>query len=433
MNEHKSSYLFNLVDQCGINLNKRHPIDDNLLFIFRSKYIEWAKQRDKSLLQYLDSTPKCFRVFMPYSQRTILLSFRIAWYFDEIVIGDPLSYLSGFPRDYFKGKGDDLWGYLHNLWINKELIDAGYILYATGDVFNNRSLKIPDVVNQIALDNELKDALRKSAYYGVDIRPDSNGFPCKIYQTSLDVGRLFTFEIDKRNKKGELFNLPSIHIEEYLPRINFDELPDSQKIHLEKSIEDLNKKEILRTINSLLKAVKLGAAVLYDREVDSLIIKKSGIYFDNQNKQKIINTFNLTLPYVENLDHKLLLELRQNIPQAFNEFRAILLELISKIKLEGLNDQGEIKEIINQKILSYIRPLESEMKAAVKKANILSTAFPITSLGVLAGIFLGVPPAALLPIELAGIYGLVKTIADQNAIKEKLKGNPFYFLWKVKQ
>ncbi|TAK60554.1 MAG: hypothetical protein EPO24_06585 [Bacteroidetes bacterium] len=433
MLSYKSDYIFDLASQSGINLEKRHPISEEIVVAFRDQYIGWVEKRDEFLLQYLNKTPKYFRVYLPYSPRTVNLSFKIAWYFDEIVIGDPLGYLKGFPVEYCIDRKEHLWDLLHGLWTNRRAIEAGYLLFASSSIRGSRTEEIPAIVSSIATDLEIKNALREHVYFGYKELIDGAGDTWKVVQIKMDVGLVYSVEIHGNKQPGKVFNSPNFPLEELFPRTQFEKVSQELKSHAFGALDKIFPQEIHRTIHALNQAMRLNATVLYDRNVDALIINKIEGEKPDLKRQRIKEAFNLTLPFVSGIAPEYLMELREHIPAAFIEFRLRMMEFVLKSQKEGGYDEDEIKLIVEKEIMSHIRPLEAEMKAAIKKASLRSIIVPVTSLGILAGTILDFPYALLLSLGIGGVYDAIKTNAEKTETEEKLKGNPFYFLWKAKQ
>ncbi len=438
MNAERSGYLFSLASKHGINFNsgQDEPFEDSEYYNFQEEYLKWAEQRDRFLSKYLNDTPNLFRVYLPYSHRVFQVASQVLWYLDEIIIWDPIGTILRSPDSDIENKKINL---KETLWFLNGFSDAineGYILLAGRSIISPMAKQIPPVCNRLAEDPEVIECLKNTVRYGYIERPDSEGNPTKIYQMQLDSGFQIGFSLTVGPGKS-VTSGPFI-AGEMLPPIALEELKRTvDKAQIEQSLNqmvNLFPREIHRTISELEQAQKLGTAVMFDREVDELIINKARMLTDDRNQMATVGLFNMMLPYLRNVPFNHLQELRAAMPNAFLDFRARLYELVSEVITKDTINQAELKIKVEREITSQQRGLEAELKAATRRTRILSLGLPIvTSLGVLVGAYLNVSITVLLGLGISGPIAATKAIAEHLEKTTKLQGHPFYFLWKAQK
>ena len=207
-----------------------------------------------------------------YNPRVFNLASQIVWYFDEILVRDPI--LSAIDRsdrniEEEKIRTRELIQYLSCF---RNAIEDGYLLFIGKSVLDNLAIPKPQLADSILTDSTIFEALKDSTYCGYTERPDSHGNPQGVYQLMLDSGFTLGFYI-KSPKQGLG---PGIRVGKILPKIEPAELERLIKQNPFQEMGSVFKMEIERTIISASQAHSLGAAVLFDRNVDSLIINKAG-------------------------------------------------------------------------------------------------------------------------------------------------------------
>src|ERR1051325_4341591 len=82
--------LFNLVDDaCGWDPVKLQELDETTFNEFAVKYIEYCELREVELSNYLREE-NYYRTFLPLSAYTASTIPHLVWYYDEILLPDPL-------------------------------------------------------------------------------------------------------------------------------------------------------------------------------------------------------------------------------------------------------------------------------------------------------------------------------------------------------
>lgn len=299
MNEERSAKIFALASKFGIPLHsaQQEPMGDATYRAFKEEYIKWYSLRDKVLLQHLNHTPTLFRVYLPYSKRVFKVASQVLWYLDEVIIRDPITVLFDSPNEDIEKDKNKLRQTIQFLASFKEPIEEGFMLLAGPTLIPSRSEMPKSLVLSILDNADVKEALQQAAYYGYTTRPASNGVPMAISQVELDSGGLINFH--GKIEAGETITSPSFRIGETLPPIEACELRKMLAPEQLKKIENIYATEISRTISSYIISRQVSAAILYDREVDSLILSKADLGVNHDRQNATVGVLNLKLPYLE--------------------------------------------------------------------------------------------------------------------------------------
>lgn len=313
---------------------------------------------------------------------------------------------------------------IQTLAIFRRPIEDGTILFTSLSA-NNQLPVIPKPTIDLLLANpEIRNALKESANYSYAKRRNSDGLTFKMYRMELDHAATSGPIIQERLKLNSIntISIP-LTINEKLTPVSPVEVAELlQKNPFERPDSTFGS-EIVGTINVFNRARMLNATALYDRKLDNLIIAKAGIENNSQEQYAPIEALNLTVPSLQGVPPENLNELRMQLPNAFKEFRAHLLEIILQCNRENYGNI-EIKNKIDKELISHIRYLESEFKATLKKTRFISISGVIVASGVLTGMLSASILVPIVPLVISAVGKQIKT-------NEKLKGNPFYFLWKA--
>jgi hypothetical protein len=441
LNPERSTNLFRLAEECNVpfSIDEIESFTNESLSSFIEKYRSWAAERDKCLSDYLKKRSSSFRVYLPYSPQVFNLSYRTLWYFDEIIIRDPILYTllpakHQIPLDIKKR----LIHILSLLSHFKDTIESGYILFA-GDSILIREDVIKKEDIELLLQNEsVRSALEKSVKFGHTVRKDNFGNDWNIYQISIEMCGIFQMEPSKNIKfePGQTVTSPYIKVGETLPPISKEQLA---KIARTPVIEDAKKLFPIEVTDILLhveRASHFGSAVMFDYNLPHDILSEVQQPILQSFKQEAsVLGLNLTLPYLEGIPPDKLLELREEMPESFRVFRLKMNEIIGQaLNSTNKNPNDELKMIIDQKLLPQIHTLDADMKAAGRKIKILGLGAPaIACSATLIGAALLFPPAGLGVVLGGGTLAGLKAISDGEAKRIQLASNPFYFIWKARQ
>lgn len=157
-----------------------------------------------------------------------------------------------------------------------------------------------------------------------------------------------------------------------------------------------------------------------------LHIKLSGI--DEKRLKVVPSIMELDLKFLENLSYAELIKIRRNVGTVFDDFKVSL-----KQTCENINEipntvefKSKVDKIKSELIDPQLRVLDREI-ASIQKQR-LTRMCTISTASVAATVLSG---GGLIPSVMASA-GLIKEYADWNRDANKLKNNPMYFLWKLK-
>lgn len=449
MRTETSGNMFALASDHGIPLSpgEQEPMEDSTFLEFKDRYIAWSDARDSALSTYVSNNPTLFRVCMPYHPRVLELASQVMWYLDEIIIRDRIRYYLDHPQKDIEDDKAAIRNELQFLSPFRQAIEAGYVLFAGPSLIKglpggpHLSEDAKEMTEPILQLPEIMEAFRRQIHFGYmkpeddkvkravwlahlyQLKSDSQA-GIYIVQATHDPTQPIKLGIQMRG--GPLYHtLPRIDSHK-LEEIIGDDLFGPKHKHFFLS-------EIHRTLMSFLTAQKLGAAVLFDRELDGLILSRAALHMNRDQQLATAGVLDTLLPYMRGLPPEHLLELREEIPEAFLDFRGQLFELVSEATSGGVGSKEELQIRVDNKIKPQIRHLESELTAALKKARARYVGVTlVTALAVLSGSILSVPTGVLLGAWLAGAGGVTHAIAEAEGAREKPKGYPFYFLWRAK-
>lgn len=437
----RSGYIFDLAERLGITLKLalEFSIDDATYVAFRDQYRIWAKERDKALKIHL-SKGNMFRTYLPYKERVFQIAYQVLWYLDEIIVRDPIGvvFLNRTEGDYQAAK-ESLLETLRLLYAFRQSIDSGYLLLAGEDIIPRMQDNPPiEVLSYIQSKPELIAEIDRAVSFGMLKRPDRNGNEWTLYQAKLDFGAMVGWSI-KELPPGENFS-PAWKVGEAFPAVSAEEL--SKEIHREvpelfKEARQVYPRELYGVLYAASVAGALKSSVLFDRYLDSLILSSVSTQPLNSEKQaSTIGAINLGLPYVSNIPPDRLLDLRNAMPEAFLEFRASMLEIISKAIKEHPDNADEwARSEIERRLASTKRAMESEMQSSLKKVMVQGgVGSLVLATGALIGNFIHIPSAAELGMVVSGTMAALNAVASY--VQDRMRvgaSNSFYFLWKAQQ
>ena len=431
MKTHKSAFIFNLAEEFEIplTLGKQSIMEDDDFLSFREKYLSLANERDINVISYLKDNPKLFRVYLPYSERVFNVASQITWYFDEIIVRDPIYGKLKDVQEDLENQKVQLRDLLQLLGQFKELINEGYMILSSHSSLSTVSHVIPDYTEEILSNQKIYDALTISAYCGYELRKNDDGIPMAVYQLLTDSGFIYGWNLVNVKGKKEIVS-PSIEMGEKMKPISFIELRNKVKGLEDNRINEVFKREIHRSIRAYKISQELNSVVLFDRQLDSTIITEAKL-LDTTNKQaKTVGSLNMILPYIQSIDTQKLVDLRNDMPDSFNDFRSYLVEIIKDDLSDPNLSQEEIDFITKNKIEPHMMHLEAELKNAIKRVRAMSGSITaITALGALTGYHLGVSPSFILALSTAGAMASLTPIDNLVKTKSNIKLNPLYFLW----
>ena len=392
---------------------------------FSEGYLRLARTRDLAVKRHLQATPTLFRVFLSYNPRVYALAQQIMWYLDQVIVRDPidrlLTLLSGLPVETRK---KDLVNALQLLSHFRPYVKSGYLIFV-GDSLLQQPVSQADDSVLAALDNSrIKAALEHASEFGLTRVKDEVGNDYTRYEVYLpDVGGLVGFSGHLAGGSHEILT-----VGERLQPASLNEVEPFLQASWR---SDLYPTAIARIVNSFESGRSMGAAILFDRELAGTVLDELQESARGVAPQLAsVASFNVTLPFVDHVPPERLMEVREETPEAFRDFRSQMYQIVKDASSLGQLSQDELQEEVNRRVRSQLRLLDSEMRTISRRKRLLGVGLPgISGLGILAGAILHSPPLVLL--TLAGVLAGTKQIVDAMGDETKQEANPFYFLWRV--
>ncbi len=434
MPNHYSVEIFTIASECGLpfRVDDVWPVSDDAFLSFKTRYLEWSNERDRHLREYLSTSSQLFRVYVPYNERVFHLASQIVWYLDEIIIRDPLRTIAEKPQgdiEYDKVEAIQLLQFLYRF---HSALSNGYILFAGPQVLESPDSHVYSTIAKSLLElPEIHSALQQSTYYGCTTRKDSGGRDTALFQLKLDSGGIIGWgHLTIGGAKS--VSAPAIRLGETLPPATFEDVQKVVSLDLNQMMRGSDITEIERTLALVDTASDLGAAIIFDRQLDQLILENAGVKLSDQKQVATCGVLDVSLPFIKGIPPERIADIREKMPMAFLDFRAKLRNIVSEGLKSGIAARDELQRYVQEQVAPNLNLIDSEINGSLKKAKILYLGCPLLSgFGILTGAILSAPVAALIGVGVVGAFTAVKAFADDQETKEKAKGHPFYFLWRI--
>lgn len=429
----RSDTIFHLASEFGIPVTPgaEEPLEDAVFSEFKRTYLEWSDKRDQALAHYLARTPTLFRTYIPYGPTVFYVASQIVWYLDEILISDPIVRVLKCPFEDLEKQKNEVRKALQLLSYFKSPIEAGYILFAGSSLLKPLPDERPEIVEAVLAVPEVRQSLAAALRCGFIRRVGRQGEPWFIYELKLPSGGIIGFE-GEVPAGGTMIPLKTMG--EDLPQIDLAELRRMISRDPLERMESVFARAIHKTLFETETAKSLGSAVLFDQEVNGVILSNTSRSFDDERQIATASVLDTLVPYVRGIPPDRLAALRDVMPAAFRDFRGHMVEITRQVLDSNEHDVASLRFAVERKVLPGLRCLDAEMLAALKKARVLKRGLPLAAAAaMLTGAVFDVPIAAPLAFGLAGSLGSIKAEADEKEAEQKAKGNPFYFLWRVQK
>ena len=443
--DYSSKFIFQLAEKYGIPADENIQIEflDETYDNFCKEYIDCAQKRDSALKGYLLSTPRLFRSFLPWGPNVFITAFQIQWYYDELIIFDPIIFQILVWQTGDKEKDKQMLRMIFSFLSSfKDSISNNFLLFAGFNCFPNIPTKsFQHNYQRIASSPEIREELDKLVYVAKMVKKSEEGeivdFTIRTFyrgkQSFLPI--IKNPQIQSPNSNGKYVWTIDLIGSNYLP-MTVEEVKEAgayDKIY-NNFINDYPV-EIAEIINSLVAGASIKTPILFNRRLDELVISKISGQEEGIQRSLANNFYSLFLPFIDGIPPERLLDIRINMPNAFLDFRNTLFEII--FDLQSLNYEEEILKLkIQQKINPIIKKLDAEMKNSLNKARIMTIGVPIISgLGTFGLWQIGLDITKISGLLLGGISipAELKLISDYLSEQNLLQTNPFYYLWKAKK
>jgi hypothetical protein len=442
----KSAFIFDLTDEFQIfSLSgTANEFTDEAFNLFCDKYKSLSQQRDTALFQYLNSTPNLFRTHLPHSKWAIAVAFSVVWYYDELIVSDPVLQLINSDKTTPEQKKYHLQQLLTFLKSCRESIDGGFLLFSGNDLtpdktglFEAESKSLVNVPQVLDAFEQISRMVKKSSPINENVA--DNLTQLEILYDGLwgeirTMGMYIPPHVFDANK---LTN--GIYYDFMTPyqRLTKEELISFNKADMLESLKHEYSKDISIVLETITNAQRLNSPVLFYREADCIAAKS---YAASNNKQVVdlltdTTIYDCLVPYVDGIPAERLFDVRNQVPEAFKDFRAFLFELVMKT-MKSTDNPAEFKFKVDNEINKMIRQLSVEMNNSKNKWRFQGIAAPLIMLtGSLTLLSSGIDYSKLLSTFL-GSGGLIQSLNTWNNVtadKNKSTLNPVYFLWKAQQ
>jgi hypothetical protein len=396
MTQHLSVDALRLAAEFDIPLTfgELAPLSDTDYFEFSRRYREWSKKRDQALRAHITNTPTLFRALLPYSERVLATASQVVWYLDEILTKDPVLQFLDAAESNVEGAKDNLRRTLQILAHFRWAMESGFILFY-GEPFGPSNPKEPlPHAAQLATDTEVRDALIEAAYCGYEQRVSTEGIPGALYQIKLDAGGIFGCALEGvKVPAGETFTV-RLPLGQDLPKVSAEKLRQILMHNPFEQADGIFGREIQRALLAAEAAKNARSAILFDRTVDGLILNKAGFQLDVPRQTAVAQVLNVAAPYLKGVKPEHLAQIRDELPNAFRDFRARLHRIVDDGMRDGLESVEELRLRADGEISPAIQALDSELQAEARRGRIIGYGTPaIVAAGLLAGAVAGFDPA----------------------------------------
>ena len=439
-----SDFIFSLAEKYDIPFKHDKPSEilDESFDGFCKEYIEVVKNRDKNLKNYLLNKPRIFRTFLPWNPYVFNTIFQIQWYYDELIIYDPIVIeIQNFNNENKEEDKNNLRELIAFLNIFNDNISSGFLLFGSYDSFPTNSpdistnnleslVDLPEIREEL---DKLVHISKMEKYNGKDVVD----FTIRTYYRGKYAFCTIIKEPDNQTPDSDGLYSWSIDLtgKRYVPT-TVDEIKSMDAYDkVFNKIKNEYPNEISETLNYLTVGKSINTPVLFNRKLDELIVSNLPDIDKKNIKTEASNYYRLTLPFVNGIPAQHLFDIRNNMPNAFIDFRNTMFEII--YDLQQSDYEPELLELkLQQKVNPIVQKLEVEMKNSLSKSSVLGLGIPLASgLGALGFNQMGIDVPGLAGMIFGGlnISAELKVLIDHLTKKNELKTNPFYYLWKVQK
>lgn len=433
--------IFELADRWGLPYREGSAASPGPAALegFLVEYRAFARQRDQALLDHLRATPTRFRSYVPFSPEAYRTALELIWYFDEILILDPVDRWTS-PEDLRRNNGlmEAVVESLSLIWQMRDALDAGYIRFAGESILPPVSHAIDEVeVALLLAQTGVREALSSRTRLGLRWQERSDGTKGFFY--SVGIGSNFM-------TGGKNATLPTINGRPAVPLFFGSDLPEASLDDFKRALGEEKASSVIETVhayevNRVLRiganAARLGASLLtHEQHQVAVLSAHNGPDFERY-RQLPISGLRLALPFVQSCSGERLLELRESMPLAFLEFRSRLLDALERsVREDPGNFPARAQAIVHREVVPEVARIQQEMESAALRMGILGAGLPaVVATGMLVGSSFGIEPQTLVTAGVAlgtsGTLGVVTQAASTLADWWKLRNRGWYFLWRA--
>jgi hypothetical protein len=338
----KSSFMFDLIEEYQIfsSQGDANVLTDEDFASFCNKYKAESVKRDAALYQYVSTTPSFSRCHLPFSKWTLSMAFNVVWYYDELIINDPILDTinsSIADKEQNKYRMQELLKFVVKF---KETIKGGYILFAGNDIVPSKTGQFQNASEELLHDSQVLEWFEKYTVLGQKPAPINTNTEDNLthllaqYEGMWGENSTMGMYIPPHIlNSGKLTSGIMYDFMTPFKRLTRDELISLGKIDILTGLQKEYIKDISVVLEALTNAQRLKTPVLFYRDVDRVVAQQYAIRNSSNSSSKLIantSVYDCSLPYVEGIPPERLFDARTEIPTAFKEFRIFLHELVSK-------------------------------------------------------------------------------------------------------
>lgn len=440
----KSDFIFKLIDEFEIfsKLGSPNYWSDDDLESFTLKYKQQADYRDEALYNYLTNSINLFRCHLPYSKWTLAVARNVVWYYDELIITDPILDLLKNPHKDLEYQKNRLQNALKFILEFKESIIGGYILFAGDRLVPNKTGSFKTESELLITDSKVLEGFENLTLIAKKASPINDNVEDNLTHLHTEYNGMWgenksmsMYIPDHILNKGKLDNGIFFDFVTPFQVARKEDLIAMGKVDMLTCFQSDYAKDITIVLEAITNAQRFNAPVLFYRDVDRTVAKQYALLNSNPNSHTVSKTiYDFTTPYLKDIPPDRLFEIRNQIPQSFNDFRYFLYELVVKT-MKSTNNPDEIKYKIDQEVNSMFNKLQVEINNVERKWKVHGLAAPIIAgIGTLSLSSSGIDYAKIYSFLLGTMGGIksLTTFFDTRSDKEKLELNPVYFMWKAK-
>lgn len=429
---YKSTEIFSIAKKYNLFSSYVNPyeITNEDFLNFCNEYKNHAKIRDRNLINHVQGNPVLFRTFIPYNRNLPFTLSQVVWYYDEIIVADPLrGMMMKEERNVIEIQDDKKYVYevIQFLKRFQDSIEEGFVLLSSDNAFPKFEDDIKENKSYLDLieDKEVLTELEKLIDIGIQKLDGKN-----INGVIAEYRGLRTMKFVPTTNKAEAFMSFVDKYERGTPE-------DLERLGMRDMIEGDMRKSFVYDIGSitsnLLIAENFKSHAMFSRKLDEAVLRKLNMNVNNYKSDYNNTAFKVTLPFVSGIPTERLVELRMKMPNIFEDFRHHMAELVLKIQEEEKDNPEMVNYKVKGEINKQLIQFEKEQNIALKRTKVIGIGTPVLSLlGTLAiqtfGIDLNnlmlISGGAISATELTTLYNYLKN-------KEEAKANSLYYLWKV--
>ncbi|NLH79079.1 MAG: hypothetical protein GX465_18835 [Acidobacteria bacterium] len=376
-----------------------------------------------------------------------------ALYLDALILPNPLfrwtrpprsldtSMMEYMGRDWRMDRRESIAGASEYMLQVRPMVEAGFIRFKPISLVHEPPDEAPLLLSEDGFASLLPDSIRdlivgQAEVYRVEIEADGHPILHPVTQPCVRIGIHFGSGAGGHLHLEQLFDQRVVRTEDATDgskrvqlAMKLAEKPlDARGFEswLAQSVNKAARQEYDEVMKNTLVSMSLGASFITQRAFETLLLKRIGGATGTQDAGCASLEMQLDLPFLNDVDEVVLMDIRSKLPDAFRDFRA---ELESRLApLRTLEDPAVLRTELNRISRDLtdrgLSGIQREV-AQVSRRMALETAIGIV--GFATSISVGVPP------DLAAIGAMLAGVARYQAFQYSLRRNPLYFLWKVKE